>query len=254
MKTIFKVFLNMVTIMVFSFAVLTIFALSLTTFAQNRSESSPDIFPSGGSLQGYQINIDGNVLYDQTFGICCVGWELNSQQNDPPFTDFDCQGADDFVVPELEKWDITDVVAIGAYYNGPDQALDFNIYFYADDAGAPGTEIIALLDQAYTDDGLGAFTVNLSEVVEFQPGKYWVSVQVYIERTVGGQWGWQTHLGPILDSAVWQNPLDGYGTGFITWTPIQQTAPPDSVGSEFAYALLGTPIILYLSKLKLMVR
>ena len=106
MKTIFKVFLSLVSIMTFTFTILTILAFSLTTVAQNRPESSPDISPGGGSLQGYQINIDGNVLYDQTFAICCLGWEINSQQVDPPSTDFDCQGADDFVVPELEKWEM----------------------------------------------------------------------------------------------------------------------------------------------------
>jgi len=76
-------------------------------------------------------------------------------------------------------------------------------------------------------------------------GKYWVSVQVYIEIAVYGQWSWQSHLGPILDLAVWRNPPDGYGTGFITWTPNQTVVPdPFSIGSEFAYALLGTPIIV----------
>jgi len=158
------------------FSVLFIFSLSIVAYSQNSPESSPEISPRVGNSQSYQINFDGNVLYDQTFAISGEGEALNSQQNDPPFTDFDCQGADDFVVPELEKWEITEVVAIGNYYNGSGTALDFNIYFYEDSAGVPKTQpLISYEDQAFSADTInGIFTVNLSEAAVLQPGKYWV--------------------------------------------------------------------------------
>ena len=241
-----------------SLAIFTIFALSFTTIAQNRADklradgynpdgtrvhnqvSADDLLLSGEGGSNYQIHFNGTaVLYDQTGNPSGDGNFTSQDFVDPAYDIYDNQGADDFVVPSGETWTIDQVLAVGGYYNGSGPALGFNIFFYANDNGTlPGTEIYSALNQAYTDDGAGGFTVTLSTPAVLGEGTYWVSVQCYLEFAVGGQWGWEVANGPTLNPAAWQNPGDGFGTGATTWTPGQTVF--GWVGSEYSYAILGT--------------
>ncbi len=244
--------------MTISLAIFTILALSFSTFAQDRSEklradgynpdgtrfarvaSGDEITLNAEGITGYQVNYNpAVVLYDQTGNPSGDGSFTSQDFVDPGNDAFDNQGADDFEVPAGETWTIEQVLAVGEYYNGTGPALGFNIFFYANDNGVlPGTEIYAALNQAYTDDGVGGFTIDLASPIVLTEGKYWVSVQCYMEFAVGGQWGWTVGMGPNLDPAAWQNPGDGFGTGATTYTNAQSVF--GWIGTEYEFALLGT--------------
>ena len=243
-------------IITISLAIFTFLALS--TFAQNRADklradgyntdgtrignnvSIDDISVSTEGISNYQIHFNGTaVLYDQTGNPSGDGDFTSQDFVDPGNDPFDNQGADDFEVPAGETWTVDQVLAVGSYYNGSGPALGFNVFFYANDNGVlPGTEVYSALNQGYTDDGVGGFTVNLSTPAVLPEGTYWVSVQCYMEFAVGGQWGWEVANGPALNHAAWQNPGDGFGTGATTWTDAQSVF--GWVGSEYSFAILGS--------------
>ena len=78
------------------------------------------------------------VLYDQLDN---PGTFLTSSQefpDDPKFTSF---AADDFVVPGGQTWTVTEVDAQGGYLNGNGPADNFNVFFYQNSGGLPGTQI-----------------------------------------------------------------------------------------------------------------
>ena len=161
------------------------------------------------------IPADLLVLYEQMVN---PGPNSNTSQNfEAGFDNFDNQGADDFVVPVGESWTIESVDVLGAYFNGTGPAVSFNVFFYNNAAGFPGTVAAQALNAVYTDPGgLGSATVTLSPAIVLAEGSYWVSVQCNMDFGVGGQWGWteQTQTGT---ESTWQNPGGGFGTPCTTW-------------------------------------
>ncbi len=104
--------------------------------------------------------VDGSMalLYDQTAGGNTNGYASQDFEaaNDP----FDCQIADNFVVPS-PGWTVDQVVVSGSYsLSGP--AAGFNVFFYSNNAGVPGTQVYSGLSQAFTYDGVSVFTITLA--------------------------------------------------------------------------------------------
>jgi hypothetical protein len=190
-----------------------------------------------GEVKGY-VATDA-VLYDQTSG---SGTNSLASQNFGTANDpFDCQAADDFVVPAGETWNIESVDAPGAYFNGVGPAVDFNVFFYSDAAGLPGTEVASVLNASYTDPGgLGSVSITFPSAVVLTEGTYWVSVQCNMEFAVGGQWGWLEH-NPVGSESGWQNPGGGFGSPCTTWGyRVTDCAVGSAPFVDMAFALNGT--------------
>jgi hypothetical protein len=201
------------------------------------AQDTPTLFAKGQP----QVNPpDLDVLYDQTAGVGTVS-EV-SQNFEASFDTYDCQGADDFEVPAGETWTIESIDVPGAYFNGVGPANSFNVWFYNDAAGLPGTEAASALNASYTDPGgLGAVTVMMSPAIVLPEGSYWVSVQANIDFGVGGEWGWTEHL-PINTESTWQNPGGGFGLPCPTWGyRVTSCGLVGTAGyTDFAFRLNGT--------------
>lgn len=209
----------------------------ISGLALAQAQETPTL--SGKSkVQTMQRDLD--VLYDQTAGAGTNS--LASQNFEAAYDVYDCQGADDFEVPAGETWSITSIDAPGAYYNGVGPATSFNVWFYTDASGLPGTEVASALNASYTDPGgLGSVTIDISPAIDLSEGTYWISVQANLDYGVGGQWGWTEHL-PINTESAWQNPGGGFGSPCTTWGyrvttcgVVGTTGYPD-----FAFILNGT--------------
>src|SRR6266568_3211277 len=97
--------------------------------------------------------------------------------------------ADDFVVPSSASWSVGQVDAAGTYFNGGGPANSFNVTVYQDSSGSPGSVVADRPDSAYTVVGGNDFRISLSPAVDLTEGTYWISVQVNMDFSVGGQWG-----------------------------------------------------------------
>ncbi|MCK9539833.1 kelch repeat-containing protein [Dokdonella sp.] len=169
-----------------------------------------------------------NVLYDQMDNAGANS--SSSQEFELTNEAYNSQGADDFVVPAGESWSIESVDVLGAYFNGTGPADSFNVYFYADAAGKPGTLHDSRLAQPYMN-GANAI-ITLDTPVVLSEGSWWVSVQARMDYSTGGQWGWTDRTVTSHAPATWQNPNDGLGTGCTAWTLKTDcigTADPDFV-------------------------
>ena len=106
------------------------------------------------------------------------------------FTDippFNSDLADDFVVPAGQTWNVQSIDADGVYL-GPGPANSFNVFFYADNGGLPGTQVYSAVNQPFSVVG-STFTVALPSMAVLTEGTYWVEIQANMtflpERRVG---------------------------------------------------------------------
>src|SRR6266446_3831066 len=84
------------------------------------------------------------VLYDQYDN---AGQDVTVSAT---FTDFPTSNADladDFVVPTGQTWNVQSIDADGVYFNGSGPAIDWNVFFYTDNAGFPSTQIYSATQQ-----------------------------------------------------------------------------------------------------------
>jgi hypothetical protein len=167
------------------------------------------------------------VLWDQT------GTRAGARASaDLVGTEFDSQGADDFVVPAGQTWSVTEVYAPGS--NGSSHPEPFlvpgvNVFVYADAGTVPGALIAAYPSVSPTtapDD----LTIPLSPALTLGPGTYWISVQADLSSlTLQDSWGWAFRNAVTGDQGVWRNPGGGFG-GPLDWAPT----------TDFEFDLRGT--------------
>jgi hypothetical protein len=176
--------------------------------------------------------VDGSMalLYDQTAGGNTNGYA--AQDFEASLDPYDCEIADDFTVPS-PGWAIDQIVVYGSYSTGG-PAAGFNVYFYANSAGTPGTQVYAGASQPYTFNGVDMFTVNLTVPAVLTPGTYWVSVQCRMDFTPNGQWYWNQVNGTYGSVAHWRNPGGGFGTTCATWGNIQTCIAAAGTAQNFA--------------------
>jgi hypothetical protein len=150
------------------------------------------------------------VLYDQYDNPGM--YSISSQDFEPAYDLYDDQVADDFVVPSGETWTINEVDVQANYGLGPGPADSFNVYFYSDAAGLPGTNVFTGLMQVYSDGGTGTdFVITLSPPAVLTEGTYWLSVQARMDFVSSGVWYWQGRSVQSNNPAVWQNPAGVHG-------------------------------------------
>ncbi len=173
------------------------------------------------------------ILYDQLDNAGAISWVSQEFPDMPDFTAF---VADDFFLPGGETWEVTEVHVQGVYFNGSGPANNFNVFFYQDSGGLPGTIVSTRTAQPYVDSG-GVFEVFLTVPVTLAPGTYWVSVQAHMIFDPNGQWGWTERTVQANSPAAWQNPAGGFGV-CPTWdvrTTCLGPGDPDQM-----FRLIGT--------------
>jgi len=188
-------------------------------------------------LYGQIIPVPHDTLYNQTLTpsgnlkVSTHFFEIGYE------TTYSCEAADDFVA--TDQWTITKVFALGGFYNGSVNPQNFHVVIYADDnpnGDLPGTELYDT-HNAVDYNGTDGFTIPIEDTVVLPAGHYWVSV--YANTEVGNaQWGWKPSTGQYNYEAVWENPGDGFGTGYTTWTPIT-TVWQGTTETDFSFALFG---------------
>src|SRR2546423_8510571 len=155
------------------------------------------------------------TLYDQNGDDASDS--IDSQNFESSFDAYDDQAADDFVVPSPHVWAVKEVDVTGVYFVGSGPANSVNLFFYKDSGGLPG----ALLHTCTVvpTDNFGSFVIKLPRIchAKFKAGHYWISVQVNMDFSTGGEWGWERNSIVHDNPAAWQNPGDGFGTGCKTY-------------------------------------
>jgi hypothetical protein len=174
------------------------------------------------------------VLYDQYNSASTIA-SLSSTFTD--FPTFSSDLADDFVVPAGQTWDVQSVDADGVYFNGAGPANSFNVFFYADNAGLPGSQVYSALNQPFLVVGT-TFTVNLPTAAMLTGGTYWVEVQANMTFDPNGEWGWTDRTVQSNQGAAWQNPGGGFNL-CPTWTR-KLTCIPNAGGPDQVFRINGT--------------
>lgn len=197
------------------------------------------------------------VLWDQlivhepdTVGVVSQQWVAPMLAEDELFRatpgTFNTQVADDFQVPLGQSWMVNEVRVTGNYVNG---GLG-NVFIYEPSTTQPGVPsevptssfLSVPIDNTLGNNRLG-FTLTPAPLLT--SGNYWVGVQVQVPATfnVSNQanfnaWAWDTNPNVILNTAVFENPLNGFNTGAITFTPTTSLVP--LAGPSQSFRLLGT--------------
>jgi hypothetical protein len=175
------------------------------------------------------------VLYDQYDNMGFSSFP--SQDFETALDNFDAQGADDFIVPAGETWNINEVDVYGDYSAGSVGSESFHIFIYQDAAGLPGPVVYTALNQSYTSGNNIDFVITLSTPAVLTEGTYWVSVQSRMDYNGNDQWFWKDRSVQNNNPAAWQNPGDGFGTGCTAWNV--RTNCLGSSGPDYVYRLVG---------------
>jgi hypothetical protein len=182
------------------------------------------------------------VLYQQSNS---SGPGLASQDFEPSYDIFDCQGADDFIVPSGLLWNIQTVTVTGT---GSNTANLVHILLYADNAGMPAaTATNSFMGLTCTNES-AVLIINIPGGLQLGPGHYWISVQDAVPYSTDGQWFWNFTASIYNSGSCWRNPGNGFGTDAIAWTTLAAMVHPD-IGypdKDFMFRLEGdsTNIIL----------
>ena len=151
------------------------------------------------------------ILYDQYNNAATFATVSATFTDSPPNN---CDLADDFVVPGGQTWSVQSIDADGVYFNCPNNncvgATDWNVFFYTDNAGFPGTQIYSATHQPAVHSG-NTFTVNLPTPAVLTAGACWVEIQANMTFSTEGEWGWTARTVTSNNVSAWQNPAGGFG-------------------------------------------
>lgn len=212
---------------------------------------SPEL-ASGTMVSEYKPDLTRAILWSQMTP--STDGAIASQDFEAVNDAYDCKGADDFVVTD-GPWSVGIVKFIGAYFNGLGPAEGFNIEFYNDGGGIPGSSIVSFPNLPYSAVAAGAgfeFTVYIP-TQNFANGHYWISIQARMNFTPNGQFGWQpNNLPQIQYERHWINPGGGFGSG-TNWVP-GSTVWPTQTSRDLCFQLESiddcpAPISLYASNI-----
>lgn len=176
------------------------------------------------------------MLYNQNSG--SDGINIDSQTyTSGTYTAYNDQGADDFIVPTGKKWKVMEVDVTGCCVGSGGTE---NVYFYKDNNGVPGKAVRHGSFTALNGTGYPNYAITLPKALKLKAGHYWVSVQVNCNYVSGcGEWGWTMRSTIANDTAVWEQPGNGAGTGCTTWTVLQTCFGSSSYNGDFMFDLQG---------------
>jgi hypothetical protein len=210
-------------------------------FAQDARASYPTV-STGGRLAvrapDRPATTTDTVLYSQLDND--TGAAYVSQDFETALDQFDSEGADDFVVPPDVSWEINSVTANGQYFNGSGPAAAVNLTIFEDAAGLPGDAACSYPLQTPADSS-GSFVFTLPSPCILQSGTYWIDVQVRMDDSAGGEWGWEGRTVVSNSGAVWRNPGDGFGSGCTNFASV---ATCISGGPDFMFSLSGAVVVV----------
>lgn len=153
------------------------------------------------------------------------------------FATFSSDLADDFVVPAGQTWNVQSIDADGVYLLGPGPADSFNVFFYTDNAGLPGTQVYSATNQPFSVAG-STFTVTLPSPAVLTEGTYWVEIQGNMTFGTNGAWFWTDRTVQSNSPAAWQNP--GGGLGVCPSWGVRTTCVGDEEAPDQVFRLNGT--------------
>ncbi len=164
------------------------------------------------------INSPLAVLFDQTDS---PGTDSFPSQY---FIDFSvrARGADDFVIPPIDDgWIIDTVEVLGSYSSDDGPAPDFDVNFYADNAGLPDVLVYNASAVVATVDNSGDVTLDLPVQAVLSSGTYWLSVEANMAFNPGSQqWFWSTRTLLEGNPYAWEDTDGLFGIpACATWQP-----------------------------------
>ncbi|MDO9577993.1 MAG: hypothetical protein Q7J16_08915, partial [Candidatus Cloacimonadales bacterium] len=178
-----------------------------------------------------------DALYSQLDFVSTEGG-ISSQDFETAYDGYDAEGADDFVVPAGETWTISEIAILGSFSVAGPCTLA-NVRFFADAAGMPGTLLFEYLNVPANFDVNGNFDCIIDDTI-LTGGTYWIGVQGRLDFAVAGQWFWSRQAAPTIDAEFhWQNPGDGFGSGYTTWVPGSTNWPAQN-DYNLSFGLYGT--------------
>lgn len=203
--------------------------LTLSMLGQQIAENSTPVASSG--VLSYNPNTTfsnltscNGTLPNYTNANPNGGLGAASQDFEINFDAYDCLAADDFEAPGSGESTICEVFITGSltetgFGGDPNSGIVFKLF--EDDGGLPGTLLYTENFPGTVDaDNDGSFLLELSGGPSLSGGtKYWLSVHAILNIILAGQWYWGTASDGNGDIFAWQNPLDGFGGGCITWSP-----------------------------------
>ena len=161
---------------------------------------------------------DGAVLYDQTDDASGNGFP--DQDFESTDNTSDSEAADDFEVTDPGGWTVIGVNTPGITSVPGGSSMHVDITFYPDDDGLPAeTPVCEFLGTSTYTDAQGELTIRFTTPCELDPGVYWLAQQVRQDFLTDGQHFWSNRASQSNSPAVWRNPLNGFGTGCVDWTP-----------------------------------
>ena len=169
------------------------------------------------------ISCDG-VLSNYTNSIPNTTRGATSQNMGVTKAAYDTMAADDFVAPGTGELTICEVYITGVLtqigFSG-DSDSEIVLRLFENDGGLPGTMLYSESFPGTVDDNNdGSFVLELAGGPALTGGtKYWLSVQAKLDWDLAGLWYWSTAADGNGEVYAWQNPLDGFDTGCIIWTP-----------------------------------
>lgn len=213
-----------------SAAVLLALAGSNTDAAQRPTVSGKGV----AAPHHFKRPLGSTVLYDQTNLSSTSG--IVSQNFSSGNAAFDATAADDFVVTDASGWTVSEVDLTAVYFNGSGPADSFDITFYNDAGGVPGSVACSAPASTYTAAGT-SFTIPLSSPCSLAAGTYWVGAVANMNFSTGGEFGWVFYTGAGGAVSQWENPGGGFGTPCTSWNsfPVCFSIPADSM----SFAIVG---------------
>jgi hypothetical protein len=227
------------------------FAADKPTLAAPYQPGYATVGPNTGHHSPFKVTY--GVLVSQMNQGSNFGYGIDSQNFSATDSVYDDAGADDFVIPNMQFWNVTEVDAGGVYYNGAGPATSFNVFFYrnSNKGNVPGRQVAACQQAPYWIDKItGAtripFNPRYCSGVDYRgdpgPYTYWVSIVANCNYADCGQWGWVENRTIRGNPAKWQNPGGGFGTPCTTWG-VNATCLGSSIYSgDYAFALIGNRV------------
>ncbi len=216
--------------------------LLLLSFNQSNGQSVPQMQSTsgvvhGGSTSQSSLTTAGVLLYEQYDN---PSFDVASQNFESASDNYDCQAADDFIVPAGSRWSI-DEVEIAFSFNAtlPTPNTNITVRFYLDNGGMPGElikEYVGLSVNTSTFMSLG--TIPLTSPVILNEGTNWISVVVNMDFATNGQFFWNASSVAKNNGSYWMCPGDGFMNGATTWTPFPTVF--NASHQDLCFAIYGT--------------
>ena len=193
--------------------------VSTTVSSHNLNIKPSNLVTCDGILPNYT-----NAIQNGSRKAISQDYEMNNNA-------YDNMAADDFEVPGIGQTTICKV-SIAGYLDdigfAGDPYSEVVLRLFENANGLPGAMIyIENFPGSVDDDNDGNFILEPTEGPVLTGGTtYWLSVQAKLNFSKAGEWFWRTATDGNGELYAWQNPLDGFGNGCVTWSPNTACALP----------------------------